>query len=95
MTPSVSSAVGRAAERRAARVREAVALFNTLPDTAFIKVPAALALMGRGKTTYYEDVRKGLAPPVEKICGRASGVRAGEIRRWLKSPQTYLAKAAA
>lgn len=65
---------------------------SELPDEALVKIPVALALTGKSRSVVYTESKLGRFPPIIKIGNsRASGLRLGEIRRYLQDPAGYRA----
>lgn len=89
MNPTDSTAESRVA-RRAARLRESVAMFDILPAPAILKIPVVLQIASESRAGWYAGVKKKTRPPIVKIAGgRASGVEAGELRRYLAEQGSY------
>lgn len=61
--------------------------FDTLPDSAMLRLPAVLALTGHGRSSWYEQVAAGLAPKPVRIGPRATAWRVGDLRAWLAACQ--------
>lgn len=61
--------------------------FSELPDEARVRIPEVLRIVGESRSSYYSGAKRHERPPIEKLSGgRSSGVRVGELRRFLKSP---------
>lgn len=66
--------------------------FNELPDSAILRIPVVTQLTGISRSGIYAKSRQKKMPPILKIgCGRSSGCRVGEVRRYLSDPTTYKA----
>lgn len=64
--------------------------FDELPDDAFVRVPTAQAICAKSRSALYAEAAAGSFPRIQKIgCGRSSGVRAGDLRRYLKNPAAF------
>lgn len=69
--------------------------FENLPDAALVRIPVACAITGLRRSTFYAAASSGRAPSILKLArGRSSGVRVGELRRYLQNPCAYFAEAA-
>lgn len=70
--------------------------FDQLPADARVRIPDVLAITGFSRSTFYSLAKAGRVPPVVKLAGgRSSGVRVGDLRRFLKDPIGYRASSAA
>ena len=61
----------------------AAAGFDSLPDAAFVRLPAVLALYGISQPTCWRWVALGKLPAPRKLGQRVSGFQVGELRRSL------------
>lgn len=62
----------------------ALANFDSLPDSAHVRLPVVCGLTGQSTATVYRRIADGKLPPPKKIGGgRASAWQVGELRRAL------------
>lgn len=68
----------------------------TLPDVAFLRLPAVLAVYPVGRSTWWQMVREGRAPQPVKLSPGVTAWLASDIRAFLeeKSKQAVPAGAA-
>ena len=64
---------------------------DELPDDAFLRLPAVMALSGLKRSTIYDQIKLGRFPAPEKLTAHASGWRAWRLRRWLEAPSSWRA----
>lgn len=59
----------------------ALAQFDQLPDSAFVRVGVVRALNGNiGNTTVWDWVKKGLLPPPQKLGPQVTAWNVGQLR---------------
>ncbi|MFM9914143.1 MAG: helix-turn-helix transcriptional regulator [Methylophilaceae bacterium] len=57
-----------------------VAVFNQLPDEAFVRLPTVRALFACSSASVWRGVRAGRIPKPVKLSERTTGWRVGELR---------------
>lgn len=72
-----------ARQRKAQKLAEQVALFDSLPSNARVALPLVCALLGRSRASIYRDVREGRIPAPEKAGLRSIRWKAGDVRQYL------------
>jgi hypothetical protein len=66
--------------------------FDELPDLAFVPVAVGFQVAGKKRSQGYADAKAGKFPKIQKLNGgRSSGIRVGELRRYLLAPECYRA----
>ena len=61
--------------------------FDSLPDSAFVRLPIVTALKGCSRVTIWRQVRDGLWPAPHKLGARMVGWRVAEVRAALAGAQ--------
>lgn len=59
--------------------------FDDLPNSAVIRVPTVIAVLGISRATWWNGVRDGIYPPALQIGPRSVGWRVSDIRAILAS----------
>lgn len=73
------------AAQRAESISKALARFDALPGSAFVRLPVVKELFGVSAATIYRMVKAGKLAPPERIGEKSSGFRVSEIRKALES----------
>lgn len=68
-------------QRKAAKLAETIALYNTLPDEALVPLPVVCAIRGRSQTSIWRDVKAGRCPAPVKAGLRSTRWRVGDLRK--------------
>ena len=63
--------------------------FAELPDEAIVRLPQVKAMTGLGRTTIYDEIKKGLFPRQIKITRHAVGWPMGVIRAYVRDPLNW------
>ena len=71
---------------RDARVRESIQYFDTLPDSAHVRLPVVCALRGCGPATVWRHARMKLLPEPRKLSPKITAWNVGELRAVLNRP---------
>jgi|JI10StandDraft_1071094.scaffolds.fasta_scaffold37304_6 predicted DNA-binding transcriptional regulator AlpA len=66
---------------------DAVSGFDSLPGSAFIRLPVVLALKGCSRVTVWRQVKDGIFPAPHKLGARMVGWRVSEVRAALAGAQ--------
>ena len=61
--------------------------FDSLPDSAHVRLPIVAALRGSSPATVWRHVKAGLLPAPVKLGPNTTGWRVGELRAALKARQ--------
>jgi predicted DNA-binding transcriptional regulator AlpA len=64
-------------------IPDALANFDSLPDSAYVRQPVVEGLFGCSGATVWRGVKKGSIPPPDKLSERISGWNVGKLRRAL------------
>jgi predicted DNA-binding transcriptional regulator AlpA len=72
---------------RERHTRETIQHFDTLPDSAGVRLPVVCALLGCSPATVWRHVRLGLLPAPRKISTKVTIWPVGALRAALKHPQ--------
>lgn len=67
----------------AAGIPAGLANFDTLPDSAFVKLPVVLGLCDCSAATAYRRIAAGILPTPKKFGPHSSAWNVGELRRAL------------
>lgn len=62
------------------KIPEALAQFDTLPDSAFIRLPVMKVLYGVCGSSIYRNVAKGIIPKPSKLTPRTTTWNVGQVR---------------
>ena len=57
--------------------------FDTLPDSAFVRLPTVASLLGCSPSTVWRGVKRGRLPRPVKHCERVTAWDVGELRKVL------------
>lgn len=68
-------------------IPDALAQFDSLPDSAFVRQPVVLGLKGCSRVTLWRQVRDGLFPAPHKLGARMVGWRVADVRAALAGVQ--------
>jgi len=71
---------------RLARVRDTIQNFDTLPDSAHVRLPVICALLGCSPATAWRRVRLQVFPASVKLSTKITTWRVGDIRKALSNP---------
>jgi predicted DNA-binding transcriptional regulator AlpA len=71
---------------REARTREAIQHFDTLPNSAHVRLPVVCALFGCGPATVWRHARLKLLPDPRKLSPKITAWNVGELRAALRRP---------
>lgn len=63
---------------------DAIASFDSLPGSAFVRLPVVTALKGCSRVTIWRQVKDGLFPAPHKLGSRMVGWRVSEVRAALE-----------
>lgn len=66
---------------------------SNLPDEALIRLPIAIALTGRKRSSIYNDIALNTFPRPVKIGPRAVAFKLGDIRDWVSNKTNDAKKA--
>lgn len=58
--------------------------FDSLPDSANVRLPVVMALCARSSGTVWRHVKEGLLPAPRKLSARITAWNVGELRRALQ-----------
>jgi predicted DNA-binding transcriptional regulator AlpA len=58
--------------------------FDSLPDSAYVRLPVVASLLGCFPSTVWRAVKTGQLPQPMRYCDRVSGWNVGQLRRLLK-----------
>ena len=61
-----------------------IAEFDSLPDAAYIRLPAVATLFGCSPTTVWRRVKDGVIPPPKKLSPSITVWNVGEVRKTLR-----------
>ena len=64
-------------------IPDALKNFDSLPDSANVRLPVVAALRGCSTATVWRDVKRGLLPAPRKISERVTAWNVGQLRRCL------------
>lgn len=67
-----------------ARERGALQHFDSLPDSAFVRLPMVATLFATSQSNVWRWMEKGIVPRSRKLAGRTTAWNVGELRRSLK-----------
>ncbi len=70
-------------ERNTTRNAKALQGFDSLPNSAFVRVDTVSALRGSSRATTWRHAKLGLIPSPKKIGPRITGWNVGELRAFL------------
>lgn len=62
---------------------DALKNFDSLPDSANVRLPVVAALRGCSTATVWRDVKRGLLPAPRKLSERVTAWNVGQLRRCL------------
>lgn len=65
--------------------KAALAQFELLPDSAFVRLPVVISLLSCSKSTLWRLVKQSTLPPPTKYGKRISAWRVGDLRQALKN----------
>lgn len=65
--------------------------FDTLPDTAFIRLKQLVLIASMSSSTVWRKVNTGQFPAPVKISSGITAWRVGMVRAWLHNPQAFKA----
>jgi predicted DNA-binding transcriptional regulator AlpA len=71
--------------REAAEIPATIASFDSLPASAYVRLPTVCALFGIGPATVWRWSESGRLPRPKKIGERVSGWQVGELRGKLQA----------
>lgn len=64
-------------------IPDALRNFDSLPDSANVRLPVVAALRGCSTATVWRDVKRGLLPAPRKLSERVTAWNVGQLRRCL------------
>lgn len=64
-------------------IPDALKNFDSLPDSANVRLPVVAALRGCSTATVWRDVKRGLLPAPRKLSERVTAWNVGQLRRCL------------
>ncbi len=67
----------------AQRLAHKLAVFDSMPDTAFVDIHVVSALLDRSRASVWRDVKAGRLASPFKIGVRSTRWRVGDVRRFL------------
>lgn len=65
----------------AGAIPDALKYFDSLPDSANVRLPVVAALVGCSTATVWRMVKRGSLPAPRKLSERVSGFNVGELRK--------------
>lgn len=65
-------------------IPEALANFDSLPDSAYVRLPVVCALFGYSDSTAWRRVKAGDLPSPEKLGPRVTAWNVGKLRQALR-----------
>lgn len=68
-------------------VQEALAQFNQLPDSAFVRLPVVIRLFSCSRATLWRWVKNGQAPAPKKLSAKITAWNVGALRQKLNEIQ--------
>jgi len=68
-------------QRKAAKLAETLALWNTLPDEALVALPVVCAIRGRSPASIWRDVAAGRCPSPVSAGPRCTRWKIGDLRK--------------
>lgn len=66
------------------RERAAFRHFDSLPDSAFVRLPMVATLYATSESNVWRWMQKGIVPQSRKLAGRTTAWNVGELRKSLK-----------
>lgn len=66
------------------KLRPGLADFDQLPDSAYVRLPVVLGVLGIGRTTFYRWIEDGIAPAPVKFTPGCARWSVGAIRRLIE-----------
>jgi predicted DNA-binding transcriptional regulator AlpA len=88
-TPRSGLTESQKTARRAAReahMRDTIRHFDTLPDSAGVRLPVVCALTGNSPATVWRHVRLSILPAPRKLSAKVTTWRVGDLRAVLNNP---------
>lgn len=83
LRPSPLAASASTSAPHAAPIPDALANFDRLPDSAFVRLPVVASLFACSPVTIWRRVKKGTLPAGRKLSEGVTAWNVGELRRVL------------
>jgi predicted DNA-binding transcriptional regulator AlpA len=76
-------------QRNTPAVPDALAHYDSLPDSAHVRLPVVKALVGCSSSTVWRMAHSGALPAPRKLSERVTAWNVGELRQFLKRPPRH------